>query len=128
MHNLVQLKLLTPAYVDICCALVLSHLQSSMEAAADRRREVEQLRQQLGVSEVAMQQQRGQVEAQLADVQPLIDAARTAVGGIKTDHINEVGGVELPSAGSLWFSHRPAINLLLRCCTLRLCCLYCFFG
>lgn len=32
----------------------------------------------------------GQVEAQLADVQPLIDAARAAVGGIKTDHINEV--------------------------------------
>lgn len=33
----------------------------------------------------------GQVEAQLEDVQPLIDAARAAVGGIKTDHINEVG-------------------------------------
>jgi hypothetical protein len=33
----------------------------------------------------------GQVEAQLADVQPLIDAARTAVGGIKADNINEVG-------------------------------------
>lgn len=32
----------------------------------------------------------GQVEAQLSDVQPLIDAARAAVGGIKTDHINEV--------------------------------------
>jgi hypothetical protein len=32
----------------------------------------------------------GQVEAQLAGVQPLIDAARTAVGGIKADHINEV--------------------------------------
>lgn len=32
----------------------------------------------------------GQVEAQLADVQPLIDAARAAVGGIKADHINEV--------------------------------------
>jgi hypothetical protein len=30
------------------------------------------------------------VEAQLADVQPLIDAARTAVGGIKADNINEV--------------------------------------
>lgn len=32
----------------------------------------------------------GQVEVQLAGVQPLIDAARTAVGGIKADHINEV--------------------------------------
>lgn len=32
----------------------------------------------------------GGVEAQLAEVQPLIDAARAAVGGIKADHINEV--------------------------------------
>jgi hypothetical protein len=39
----------------------------------------------------------GQVEAQLADVQPLIDAARTAVGGIKADNINEVGRAGLGS-------------------------------
>ena len=32
----------------------------------------------------------GEVEAQLAEVQPLIDAARAAVGCIKADHINEV--------------------------------------
>lgn len=64
-----------------------------MEVAADRRREVELLRQQLGETEAALQQRRGQVEAQLADVQPLIDAARAAVGGIKTDHINEVSTV-----------------------------------
>lgn len=143
-------------------------LQASMEVAADRRREVEQLRQQLAGSETVLQGQRGkqlggacteacnrkmaqvrngrpaqkdrayvvgvwmgflmrvwvcrvgassvasscsclsglafccsdgtecsvsiagQVEVQLAGVQPLIDAARTAVGGIKADHINEV--------------------------------------
>lgn len=34
--------------------------QSSMEVAADRRREVELLRQQLGVSEAALQQRRGE--------------------------------------------------------------------
>jgi hypothetical protein len=34
-------------------------LQSSMEVAADRRREVEQLRQQLGEAEAALQQRRG---------------------------------------------------------------------
>jgi hypothetical protein len=61
-----------------------------MEVATERRREVEQLRGQLADSEAVLHGQRGQVEAQLADVQPLIDAARTAVGGIKADHINEV--------------------------------------
>eukprot|EP00878_Enallax_costatus_P027572 GHUV01029703.1.p1 GENE.GHUV01029703.1~~GHUV01029703.1.p1 ORF type:complete len:596 (+),score=176.00 GHUV01029703.1:386-2173(+) len=73
----------------------MTHIQSSMEAAADRRREVEQLRQQLGETEATMQVQRGEVEAQLAEVQPLIDAARAAVGGIKADNINEVRSLRM---------------------------------
>lgn len=37
----------------------------------------------------------GGVEAELADVQPLLDAARAAVGGIKTDNINEIRSLRM---------------------------------
>lgn len=42
-----------------CCTVCALVLQSSMEVAADRRREVELLRQQLGDSEAVLQEQRG---------------------------------------------------------------------
>jgi hypothetical protein len=42
-----------------CTAVICCVVQSSMEVAADRRREVEQLRQQLGETEAALQQRRG---------------------------------------------------------------------
>jgi hypothetical protein len=44
---------------QFCCLLSAFASQSSMEVAADRRREVELLRQQLGASEAALQGQRG---------------------------------------------------------------------
>ena len=66
-----------------------------MEAAAERRREVEQLRAGLTGDEAVLVERRGGVEAELADVQPLIDAARAAVGGIKSEHLSEIRSLRM---------------------------------
>ncbi len=58
--------------------------------------QVEMLRKKLAESEVTMAQRAGQVEEELSGVQPLIDAARKAVGSIKSDNLNEIRSLKMP--------------------------------
>ena len=37
-----------------------------------------------------------QVEKELAEVQPVLEAARAAVGGIKSDNLNEIKSLKMP--------------------------------
>jgi dynein heavy chain 2 len=37
----------------------------------------------------------GRVEEELREVQPLLDAARTAVGGIKSEHLTEIRSLRM---------------------------------
>nr|ADI46936.1 DHC1bm [Volvox carteri f. nagariensis] len=82
----------------------LVHIQNSMLKAADRRKEVEVLKKRTAVEEVEMKQRRMkarnnllcEVEEELSEVQPLIDAARKAVGNIKKDNIAEIRSLKMP--------------------------------
>ncbi|GFR50179.1 hypothetical protein Agub_g12346, partial [Astrephomene gubernaculifera] len=74
----------------------LVHIQNSMLKAADRRKEVEVLKKRTAVEEVEMKQRRVKVEEELSEVQPLIDAARKAVGNIKKDNISEIRSLKMP--------------------------------
>nr|ADI46856.1 DHC1bf [Volvox carteri f. nagariensis] len=76
----------------------LVHIQNSMLKAADRRKEVEVLKKRTAVEEVEMKQRRikAKVEEELSEVQPLIDAARKAVGNIKKDNIAEIRSLKMP--------------------------------
>lgn len=71
----------------------LVNIQKSMMTAADRSKEVAMLKKQQAIDEVEMKSRRGGVEAELAEVQPMIDAARKAVGQIKKDNIDEIRSV-----------------------------------
>lgn len=48
------------------------------------------LKKRTAVEEVEMKQRRIKVEEELSEVQPLIEAARKAVGNIKKDNIAEI--------------------------------------
>ncbi|KAJ9505746.1 hypothetical protein QJQ45_029247, partial [Haematococcus lacustris] len=74
----------------------LVRIQASMMQAADRRQEVERLKKKQAVEEVEMQNRRGGVENELAEVQPLIDQARKAVGQIKKENIDEIRSLKMP--------------------------------
>ena len=74
----------------------LVSIQQSMMTAADRSKEVAMLKKQQAIDEVEMKSRRGGVEAELAEVQPMIDAARKAVGQIKKDNIDEIRSLKMP--------------------------------
>ncbi|KAG2426397.1 hypothetical protein HYH02_014824 [Chlamydomonas schloesseri] len=74
----------------------LVHIQDSMMKAADRRKEVEVLKKRTAIEEVEMKERRVKVEEELSEVQPLIDAARKAVGNIKKDNIAEIRSLKMP--------------------------------
>ena len=46
--------------------------------------------------QVKMADRKKQVEKELAEVQPVLEAARAAVGGIKSDNLNEIKSLKMP--------------------------------
>ena len=79
----------------------LQRITVSMAAASERKKEVEILQEKLGKEEADLNYQKGGIEDELKDVQPLIDAARAAVGQIKSDNINEIKSLRTPPEGIL---------------------------
>ena len=71
-------------------------IQKSMEGTVEKRREVEHLQLKLGKEEVEMTKQKAQVEEELRGIQPVLDAAKQAVGGIKKDNLNEIRSLKMP--------------------------------
>merc|ERR1719482_457364 len=63
----------------------MEQIQRSMEGTVEKRREVEHLQEKLGREEVVMSEKKGEIEHELAGIQPVLDAAKQAVGGIKKD-------------------------------------------
>merc|ERR1719258_227690 len=67
-----------------------------MEGTVEKRREVEHLQGKLASEEVVMTEKKAQIEQELAGIQPVLDAARQAVGGIKKDNLNEIRSLKMP--------------------------------
>eukprot|EP00899_Mesostigma_viride_P029629 jgi/Mesvir1/9851/Mv22388-RA.1 len=74
----------------------LTQITASMQKASDSKNEVEKLQRRLAEEEVAMKKKSEEIDKELADVQPMIDAARKAVGGIKSDNLNEIRSLKMP--------------------------------
>ena len=67
-----------------------------MQDAAGRRAETEQLQKFLKEEEGKMSGSREQVEKDLSQVQPLIEAAKKAVGGVSKASLNELRSLKMP--------------------------------
>ena len=74
----------------------MEQIQKSMEGTVEKRREVEHLQGKLGKEEVVMQEKKAAIEEELVGIQPVLDAARQAVGGIKKDNLNEIRSLKMP--------------------------------
>ena len=68
----------------------------SMEGTVEKRREVEHLQGKLAKEEQVMTQKKGDIENELKGIQPVLEAARQAVGGIKKDNLNEIRSLKMP--------------------------------
>ena len=74
----------------------LQHITVAMGKASERKVEVEELSKKLVEEEKVIQVRKGGVEEELADVQPLLEQARKAVGQIKSDNLNEIKSLKMP--------------------------------
>ena len=74
----------------------MEQIQKSMERAVERKGEVEMLQKKLGKEEVQMQERKGGVEEELSKIAPVLEAAKAAVGGIKSDNLNEIRSLKMP--------------------------------
>ena len=60
------------------------------------RCEVEKLEEATTRDEQATRQEKAKIEEELGQIQPILDAAKKAVGSIKQDHINEIRSLKMP--------------------------------
>jgi len=74
----------------------MEQIQKSMERAVERRSEVEQLTSKLNKEEAEMTVRKAEVEKELEEVQPVLEQAKKAVGGIKSDNLNELRSLKMP--------------------------------
>uniref|UniRef100_A0A7S0W0F2 Cytoplasmic dynein 2 heavy chain 1 n=2 Tax=Hemiselmis TaxID=77924 RepID=A0A7S0W0F2_9CRYP len=74
----------------------LQEITSMKEDAGKKKQEAQDLSSKLAVAEASMEGKRVQVEAELSECQPVLDAARQAVGSIKKDNLTEIRSLKLP--------------------------------
>ena len=74
----------------------MQRITVSIGEASERRKEVESLQSRLAVEEGELHEKKGGIEVELTEVQPMLDAARKAVGQIKSDNINEIRSLKMP--------------------------------
>jgi dynein heavy chain 2 len=75
----------------------LDLITKHMSKAGERKLETEQLQRSLGGEETKLNVKKTQIQNELKEVQPILDAAKAAVGGIKKDNINEIRSMRVPS-------------------------------
>ncbi|KAL3130926.1 hypothetical protein ABBQ38_000251 [Trebouxia sp. C0009 RCD-2024] len=90
-HQRVQLKA-----SQVQAEQALQSITAAMEQASGHRQEAAVLKNQLAADQVSINSRKGDVESELAVVAPIIEAARLAVGQIKSDHLNEIRSLKAP--------------------------------
>jgi hypothetical protein len=71
-------------------------IQVSMEHKAARKQEVEVLQAKCSEDEMNIKEQKGKVEGELSGIMPEVEAARAAVGELKSSNLNEIKNFRVP--------------------------------
>lgn len=74
----------------------MDQITDALEQASERRKEVQVLREEMQDEKSKTEKQKLLIEAELVDVQPILEQAQTAVGGIKSDNLNEIRSLKMP--------------------------------
>ena len=74
----------------------LSQITISMTQANESRKEVDKLSLRLKDEEADLAKRKNAIEDELASVQPVVDAARKAIGQIRSDHLSEIKSLKVP--------------------------------
>eukprot|EP00754_Rhynchopus_humris_P016707 Rhum_TRINITY_DN14526_c0_g2::Rhum_TRINITY_DN14526_c0_g2_i1::g.95036::m.95036/K10414/DYNC2H, DNCH2; dynein heavy chain 2, cytosolic len=75
----------------------LTEIQVKMEEAGKHKGNAESLKSTLSKEQIAINARKTQIEEEIAQVEPVLEAAREAVGQIKPEHLNEIRVLTSPA-------------------------------
>ena len=76
----------------------MDEITKALAGANDTRRETEELKKDLAEKADETQQRKAAIEDELSDIQPVLDSAKEAVNGIKSENLNEIRSLKTPPA------------------------------
>jgi len=74
----------------------MTEIADALAGASDRRREVEGLQKKVASADGEARQRKSMIENELSDIQPILDEAKAAVGGIRKDNLDEIRALKMP--------------------------------
>ncbi|KAK7197103.1 dynein heavy chain [Novymonas esmeraldas] len=76
----------------------LKEIQKRMEEAGNQKRSIHKIQKELDKEQVAIQERKVVIEGRLSGIQPVLDAALSAVSSIRSDHLTELRSMGKPPA------------------------------
>ncbi len=74
----------------------MDEISKALGDATERRVEVNEVKKTVAENEASTQERKNEIEGELAEVQPILDSAKEAVGQIKSDNLNEIRSLQAP--------------------------------
>lgn len=74
----------------------MEDISRAFDSARERKIEVEEVKRAVAENEELAQSRKKSIEAELESIQPILDAAKTAVGGIKPENLVEIRSLTAP--------------------------------
>lgn len=74
----------------------MKEIQTKMEEAGEQKRTIHKIQKGLEKEQKAIQERKTVIEGTLSGIQPVLDAALTAVSSIKSDHLTELKSMKQP--------------------------------
>jgi dynein heavy chain 2 len=74
----------------------MEEISKALGSANERKNEVAEVKRAVAVNEEATKERKAQIESELAEIQPILDSAKQAVGQIKPEHLNEIRSLTAP--------------------------------
>ncbi|KPI88248.1 putative dynein heavy chain [Leptomonas seymouri] len=76
----------------------LKEIQKKMEEAGNQKRSIHKIQKSLDKEQTAIQERKEVIEGRLSGIQPVLDAALSAVSSIRSDHLAELRSMAKPPA------------------------------
>ena len=75
---------------------VLQQIANSMSATGTQKTEMEALRKDIAEESAKLEKRKRQIDAEVADVMPVVQAAKSAVGQIRSEQLAEIRALRAP--------------------------------
>lgn len=74
----------------------MEEISKAISSSTERRNEVGEVKRTVAENEEKTMQRKREIENELAEIQPILDSAKHAVGSIKAEHLNEIRSLTAP--------------------------------